>query len=109
LVVRLWTTITDDRITMADAGPTRTAASAAPIRWPLVPAATGKLTIWAANTNAATSPARASDSSRSRRRATRRATPTLPTVMPAAAADVGPSMNPSGTCRARNIVTSDRH
>ena len=38
-------------------GPTRIAASAAPSRWPLVPAATGKLIIWTAKTKAATRPA----------------------------------------------------
>ena len=37
-------------------GPTRTAASAPPSRWPLVPAPTGKFIIWAAKTNVATRP-----------------------------------------------------
>ena len=37
-------------------GPTSTAANRPPSTWPEVPLATGKLSIWAANTNAATNP-----------------------------------------------------
>ena len=40
----------------ASHGPRRTAASAAPSRWPLVPPATGKLSIWAAKMNAPVTP-----------------------------------------------------
>ena len=67
-------------------GPTRTAASAPPSRWPLVPAPTGKFSIWAAKTKVATSPASGAVRSSSSRRAPRRASPT-PTAATAAVAE----------------------
>ena len=42
--------------THASHGPSRIAASAAPSRWPLVPPATGKFSIWTAKMNAAVTP-----------------------------------------------------
>ena len=56
-------------------GPTSTAASAPPSRWPLVPDPTGKLSIWVAKTNVATRPASGAVRSSSSRRAPRRASP----------------------------------
>ncbi len=46
-------------------GPSSTAARAPPRRWPDVPEATGKFTIWAAKTNAADTPARGTRASAS--------------------------------------------
>ena len=57
-------------------GPTSTAASAPPSRWPLVPAPTGKFIIWPAKTNVATRPAIGAVRSSSSRRAPRSATAT---------------------------------
>lgn len=57
----------------ASHGPSSTAASAAPSRCPLVPPATGKLSIWTAKTNAASTPSSGTRSSSSWRPATRSA------------------------------------
>ena len=69
-----WTSRTTVMHSTAVHGPTRTAASAPPIRWPLVPAATGKLIICTAKTNAAVRPASGAVRSSSSRRAPRSAT-----------------------------------
>ena len=64
-------TSTTESTSPASHGPSRIAASAAPRKWPLVPPATGKLSICAANTNAAVTPSsgtRRSSSSRLARR-----------------------------------------
>ena len=82
-------------------GPTRTAASAPPSRWPLVPAPTGKLSIWVAKTNAATRPASGAVRSSSSRRAPRSATPTATAATAPVATEVGASRKPSGTCMRR--------
>ena len=52
-------------------GPSSTAASVAPRKCPLVPPATGKLSICAANTNAASTPSSGTRASSSSRSATR--------------------------------------
>ena len=53
-------------ITMqASHGPSRIVARAAPRKWPLVPPATGKFSIWAAKTNAAVTPSSGTFSSSS--------------------------------------------
>ena len=54
---RAWVISTTDITSIAVHGPTRTAASAPPIRWPLVPAPTGKLSICTAKMKAAVRPA----------------------------------------------------
>jgi len=54
--IRHWTISTAEMTTTAALGPSSTAARTAPIRCPEVPPATGKLIIWAANTNAAARP-----------------------------------------------------
>ena len=82
----------------AVAGPTRTAASAPPSRWPLVPEPTGKLIIWVAKTNVATRPASGAVRSSSSRRALRRASRTPAAATAPVASDVGASRKPSGTC-----------
>ena len=89
-------------------GPTSIAARAPPSRWPLVPAPTGKLSIWTAKMNAATRPASGAVRSApppvpepapaSSRRAPRRLTATAAAATTPAAADTGALMNPSGTC-----------
>jgi hypothetical protein len=90
-------TTTETTTTPID-GPRRMAASAPPSRWPLVPAATGKLSIWRAKMTAADSPAKGICFSR------RRAAPIFsdaaspPIETAAAPADVAALMNPSGTC-----------
>ena len=89
-------------------GPTSIAASAPPSRCPLVPAATGKLSICTAKMNAATSPASGAVPSTppfaapcppaSSRRAPRSETATAPAATTPVATETGASMNPSGTC-----------
>ena len=73
---RHWTRSTTLTQSIPVHGPTRTAASAPPIRWPLVPAPTGKLSICTAKMNAATRPAIGAVLSSSSLRAPTRATPT---------------------------------
>jgi hypothetical protein len=97
-----WTRRTTDTQTAPTEGPTRIAASAPPSRCPLVPPATGKLSIWTAKTNAAVSPASGTRRSSSTCPARRSETPSPPTATTAAPADVGPSINPSGMCMARH-------
>src|SRR3954447_5120494 len=89
-------------------GPTRTAARTPPSRWPLVPLATGKLIIWTANTNAATSPTTGTSRSSSVLAVIRREEAITPTAISPATSDVGPSMNPSGMCIASTGVSSSR-
>ncbi len=48
----------DDHDAASSHDPSRTAASAAPRKWPLVPPATGKFSICAAKMNAAVTPSR---------------------------------------------------
>jgi hypothetical protein len=81
-------------------GPINTAARAAPSRWPLVPAATGKLSICTAKIKVAVRPARGAVFSSSEDFAPRieMATPAAATT--AKAPEVGRSMNPSGICMA---------
>ena len=57
----------------AAAGPSSTHTSTAPIRCPEVPAATGKLSIWAAKTNAAARPISGTRRDGNRRRTSRSA------------------------------------
>ena len=93
------TASTTVRHSVAVAGPTSTAARAAPRRWPEVPAPTGKFTICAAKTKTATSPASGAVRSSSSWRAARtRAAPTTPAATTPVATDVGASRKPSGTC-----------
>ena len=51
-----WTAITQAITSVAAHGPSRTAASTPPSRWPDVPPTTWKLNIWAAKMNAAVTP-----------------------------------------------------
>src|SRR5918995_3058489 len=97
-ISRAWTASTTDRHSTAVHGPTRTAASAPPIRCPLVPAPTGKLIIWAAKTNVATRPAAGAVRSSSSRRAPRNDRATAVAATTPVATEVGASRNPSGTC-----------
>ena len=82
-------------------GPTSTAASTPPSRWPLVPLATGKLSICTAKMNAATEPGQ-----RDLLLVEHLAGPAQADADAAGGDDrrrrptVGPSMNPSGTCTA---------
>ena len=92
------TTSTTARHSTAVQGPTSTAASAPPIRCPLVPAPTGKLIIWAANTKVATRPAIGAVRSSSSRRAPRSDTATAAAATTPVATEVGASRKPSGTC-----------
>ena len=55
----------------ASQGPSSTAASVAPRKWPLVPPAIGKLSIWAAKMNAASTPSSGTRASSSSMLATR--------------------------------------
>ncbi|GAA1622963.1 hypothetical protein GCM10009733_019510 [Nonomuraea maheshkhaliensis] len=81
-------------------GPTSIAASAPPRRCPLVPAATGKLSICTAKMNAATRPAMGAVLSSSSRRAPRRQTATPAAATAPADTDVAALKKPSGTCTA---------
>ena len=67
-----WTRQHDRQAQQPIQGPTSTAARAPPIRWPLVPLATGKLSIWSTKTKAPTSPARGTSRSLSSEAALRR-------------------------------------
>ena len=98
--IRVCTTKTTLVASTAVHGPTSTAATAPPIKWPLVPAPTGKLSIWAAKTKAATRPAIGAVRSSSSRRAPRSETPMAATATTPVAMEVGASKNPSGTCMA---------
>src|ERR1017187_8176280 len=84
--------------TIAALGPSKAAASTPPTRCPEVPPATGKLTICAANRNAAASPSNGTRRGGSRRRTWRNASPTPAAESRAVVAAVFPSMNPSGMC-----------
>ena len=68
------------------------------MRCPLVPAATGKLTICAANTNTAVRPAIGAEASVTSVRAPRKLTAMAPTASAPAAMDTGALMKPSGMC-----------
>ena len=93
-----WTSSTSAMQIAPGHGPTSTVASTPPSRWPLVPAATGKFSIWTANTKAATRPASGACLSSIVSAAFFSATPTPPAEAPAAASDVPALMNPSGMC-----------
>ena len=70
-----------------------------------MPLATGKLSIWTAKTNAATSPASGARRSSSSSAALRTQTPSAGRGHARAGQDVGPSMNPSGMCTPPPSVT----
>ena len=93
-----WTTSTTVTASAPAYGPTSTAASTPPKKWPLVPLATGKLSIWAANTNAAASPTTGMSRSSSVADVFLRHQAMPPIATTAATSDVRPSMNPSGMC-----------
>ncbi len=93
-----WSRSTTDITSTAVHGPTSTAASAPPIRCPLVPAPTGKLTIWVAKMNVAVRPASGACFSSSSSRDFRSATATPAAAAAPVAIEVGASKNPSGTC-----------
>src|SRR4051812_22291734 len=84
--------------TQATHGPSSTAASVAPRKCPLVPPATGKFSICAAKTNAATTPSNGIRDSSSERSARRSPHPTAATAGTAAASATSPERNPSGMC-----------
>src|SRR6185369_9545159 len=79
-------------------GPSRIAARPAPRKWPLVPPATGKLSIWAANTNAAVTPSSGTRRSSRSRLARRRPYATAPAAGTAQAAATSGLRKPSGMC-----------
>ena len=79
-------------------GPTKTVARAAPSKWPLVPAATGKLSICTAKINVAVNPARGAVLSSREDLAPLSERATAPAAIAAKAAEVGISINPSGIC-----------
>jgi hypothetical protein len=86
---------------MAGAGPSVAANSAPPNRCPLVPAPSGKLTIWAANTNAPSTPIIGTcDSSRSFREE-RAARTTAGAATAHRPPHTGAARNPSGICISR--------
>ena len=68
-----WTAITTAMTRQASQGPSSTAARVAPRKWPLVPPAIGKLSIWAAKMNAASTPSSGTRASSSSTFATRSA------------------------------------
>src|SRR6478735_5115468 len=108
---RDWTAKTTLRHRIAVHGPTRTAASAPPIRWPLVPTPTGKVIICAAKMKAATSPTMGAVLSSSSLRALTSAVPTQTAATAPVATEVGASRKPSGTCMrspAQWRLTGDR-
>ena len=98
-----WTSSTVLTHRTAVQGPTSTAASVPPRRCPLVPAPTGKLIIWPANTKVATRPAIGAVRSSSSLRAPRNASAMPPTAMTPVATEVGASRNPSGTCMSATL------
>src|SRR4051794_32566174 len=91
-------TSTTDITRHATHGPSRIAASAAPRKCPLVPPATGKLSIWTANTNAAVTPRSGTRRSSSSRLARRSPYPTAPMAGTAQAAATSGLRNPTGMC-----------
>ena len=95
---KLWVASTTASTRHASQGPSRTVASAAPRKWPLVPPATGKLSICAAKTNAPVTPSSGTTRSSSRAPARRRPTPTAPAATTAVAAATSGDRNPSGMC-----------
>ena len=84
-----WTISTTVMHSTAVHGPTRTAVSAPPMRWPLVPPPTGKFIICTAKTKAAVSPASGAVRSSSSSRALRRARATVPAARTPVVTDVG--------------------
>ena len=82
----------------ASHGPSSTAARAAPRKWPLVPPATGKLSICAAKMNAAVTPSSGMRRSSSRPFVLRTATASTATVGTQHAAATPVLRNPSGMC-----------
>ena len=76
------------RAKVAAQGPTKTAARTAPSKWPLVPAATGKLSICTAKIKTAVKPASGAVFSSSCERAPFKAAATPTAEMPAKIADV---------------------
>src|SRR3954469_7386751 len=101
------TTSTTDMTTQASHGPSRIAASAAPRKWPLVPPATGKLSICTANTNAAVTPSSGTRRSSRSRLARRRPYATAATAGTAHAAATSGARNPSGMCTTALRTASD--
>ena len=85
-------------------GPMSTAASTPPSRCPLVPWATGKLSICTAKMNAAVTAASGTWRSPSWSRLRRVATASVPTATAPTAAEVVPSTNPSGMCMPGTLV-----
>src|SRR3954452_12420346 len=81
-------------------GPSMIAASAAPRKWPLVPPATGKLSIWAAKMNAAVTPSSGTRRSSRSVLAFLSPTPTATAAGTAHASATSVVRNPSGMCMA---------
>jgi hypothetical protein len=87
-------------------GPIKTAAKAPPNKCPLVPAATGKLIIWAAKMKTVANPARGAVLSESSDLAPFSATPTPTALIPIKASEVGRSIKPSGICIGKGYCES---
>ena len=79
-------------------GPSNTAVSTPPMRWPDVPPATGKLIICAAKTKAEARPSSGIWRGSNEVRTCRKATPTPAAATPAESRAVRASRNPSGRC-----------
>ena len=93
---KAWTPTTTVSTRQASQGPSRAAAKVAPRKWPLVPPATGKLSIWAAKMNAASTPSIGIRDSSSSRSETLSAIPTASAASTAATAATPALRNPSG-------------
>src|SRR4051812_26642181 len=92
------TPITTASVRQASQGPSRIAASAAPRKCPLVPPATGKLSICAANTNAAVTPSSGTRRSSRSVLALRSPTPTATAAGTAHTRATSVVRKPSGMC-----------
>src|SRR5262245_26853502 len=90
----------------APLGPRSTLASTPPTRWPEVPPAIGKFTIWAAKTKAAVTPSRGTFRGGSCVRAWRTAVATPTAARLVVTTSVLASRNPSGMCIALRLRAS---
>ena len=95
-----WTAMTTAITSEASHGPSSTAASVAPRKWPLVPPAIGKLSICAAKMKAARTPSSGTRASSSSTFAIRRAYATAAIASAPQASATPPLRNPSGMWRA---------
>jgi hypothetical protein len=95
---RAWSRRTTEMTIAPTHGPSRIATSAPPSRWPEVPAATGKFSIWTTKMKAAASPASGIWRSERVVRTRCRTAPSPPAAVTPAPAEVARLMKPSGMC-----------